>query len=92
MKTATVSALRSRMRNYLNQNEPILVTQNGHPKALLFPVMEEDDVERLLMANNKELMTLLNAADRRISHSGGVPHGKFWARLGRRTKRSQGTF
>lgn len=81
MKTATASALRSRLSNYLEQNEPVIVTRNGRPKAVLLPVREEADVERLLMANNAELMELLDAADRRISATGGIPHDEFWRRV-----------
>jgi len=86
MKTATATALRSRLSDYLNQSEPVVVTQNGHPKAVLMPVEDEDDVERLLMANNVELMRMLDEADQRISRTGGIPHEEFWARMGRETK------
>lgn len=44
-------------------------------------VEDEDDLERLLMANNAELMTLLDEADRRISATGGIPHEEFWTRV-----------
>jgi prevent-host-death family protein len=83
MKTATMSALRSRLGDYLNQDEPVVVTQKGHPRAVLIPVEDEDDLERLLMANNAELMTILEEADRRISITGGIPHDEFWARVER---------
>jgi prevent-host-death family protein len=86
MKTATATALRSRLSDYLNQSEPVVVTQNGHPKAVLMPVEDEDDVERLLMANNVELMRMLDEADQRISRTGGIPHEEFWARVERETK------
>lgn len=89
MKTATATALRSRLSDYLNQSEPVLVTQNGHPKAVLLPVEDEDDWDRLLMANNAELMTLLDEADRRISATGGIPHDEFWARVEREAQAQQ---
>jgi prevent-host-death family protein len=83
MKTATASALRSRLSNCLEHNEPVIVTRNGRPKAVLLSVREEADVERLLMANNAELMELLDAADQRISATGGIPHDEFWRRVGK---------
>ncbi|MBI1927537.1 type II toxin-antitoxin system Phd/YefM family antitoxin [Candidatus Poribacteria bacterium] len=86
MKTVTMSTLRSHLGDYLNQNEPVVVTHNGHPKAVLMPVADEDDLERLLMANNAELMKMLDEADRRISTTGGIPHDEFWARVDRETK------
>ena len=83
MKTATASALRSRLGSYLNQTEPVVVTQQGRPKAVLLPVQSQDDVDRLLLANNRELMKLLDEADRRITRSGGIAHDEFWAQVTR---------
>ena len=86
MKVATMSALRSHLGNYLNQSEPVVVTQNGQPKAVLMPVADADDLERLLMANNVAFMKMLDEADRRISATGGIPHDQFWAQVERETK------
>ena|SRR3972149_3413659 len=86
MKTATVSALRSRLSDYLNQSEPVLVTQGGQAKAVLLPVSSVEDMERVLMANDRELMTLLEEANRRISRTGGIRHEAFWARVERETR------
>ena len=86
MKTASMSVLRLRLGDYLNQREPVVVTQNGHHKAVLVPVSDEADMERLLMADNAELMAMLEEADRRSSSTGGIPHDEFWARVDRRTK------
>ena len=63
MKTATVSALRARLSDYLKLTEPVLVTQQGRPKAVLWPIESEGDMERLLLANNAEFMKLLDKAD-----------------------------
>ena len=85
MKTATSSDLRSHLSDFLKGSEPIVVTQNGHPKAVLVPVEDEDAVERLLMANNTELMKILDRADASISKTGGIPHDEFWARVKKMT-------
>jgi prevent-host-death family protein len=81
MKTATVSALRARLAEYLELTEPVLVTQQGRPKAVLWPVENEGDIERLLLANNAEFMKLLDEADQRISQTGGISHDQFWAQV-----------
>jgi prevent-host-death family protein len=86
MKTATISALRSRLREYLNLTEPVVVTQNGRAKAVLWPVEDSDDLDRLLLANNTELMKLLDEADRRISATGGIPHERFWKQVNEKAK------
>ena len=86
MKSATATTLRANLNQYLNQSEPVVVTQKGRPRAVLMPVANEDDVERLLMANSAELMQLLDEADQRISASGGIPHDAFWSRIREQNK------
>src|SRR5262249_43023449 len=73
MKTATMSALRTRVTDYLNLTEPVVITQKGRGKAELWPVESKDDLEGLLLANNAEFMKLFYEADRRISETGGIP-------------------
>ncbi len=81
MKTATSTAVRAQFASYLNLREPTVVTQNGHYKAVLVPVETEGDVERLLMADNKQLMEILAESDRQIDATGGIPHDEFWKRV-----------
>ena len=86
MKSATATTLRANLNEYLNQSEPVVVTQKGRPRAVLMPVANDEDMERLLMANNAELMKLLDEADRRISASGGIPHDAFWGSIREQSK------
>jgi len=90
MKTASVSALRARLSDYLKLTEPVLVTQQGRPKAVLWPVENEGDMERLLLANNAEFMKLLDEADRRISKTGGLSHDEFWAQVKQESETAPG--
>ncbi len=82
MKTATISSLRSHLSDYINQTEPVVVTQQGRPKAVLVPIENEDDMERLLLASHAGLSKLLKSANSRISRTGGIPHDEFWALVG----------
>ena len=84
MKSASTSTFRSQLASYLNQREPIVVKQNGRPKALVMPVQTHDDVERLLMAGNARLMEILRESDRQIDETGGIPHAEFWAMMDRK--------
>ncbi|HLQ44657.1 MAG TPA: type II toxin-antitoxin system prevent-host-death family antitoxin [Planctomycetaceae bacterium] len=81
MRTTTASKLRSELGSYLQQTEPVMVTQNGRMKAVLVPVESEDEAERWVMANNAELMKLLDAASRRVKKTGGIPSEEFWKRI-----------
>jgi prevent-host-death family protein len=90
MKTASISALRTRLSDYLNLTEPVVVTQKGRAKAVLWPVESEDDLERLLLASNAEFMKLLDEADRRISETGGIPHDQFWEQIKQKARSTTG--
>lgn len=81
MKTMTVAALRTRLGEFLTQQEPVVVTQNGQPSAVLLPIAIDGELKRLLLASRSELMACLAEADRRISESGGIPHDEFWSRV-----------
>ncbi|MBM4084779.1 MAG: hypothetical protein FJ272_08325 [Planctomycetes bacterium] len=52
----------------------------------MMPVECENAKERLFMANNAELMRMLDEADQRISKTGGIRHEEFWARLERKQR------
>ena len=84
MKSASTSTFRSQLASFLNQHEPVVVKQNGRPKAVLMPVRSEGDVERLLMAGNARLMEILRESDRQIDETGGIPHDEFWAMVDRK--------
>lgn len=88
MKTTTASKLRSDLASYLQQTEPVVVTQHGRMTAVLVPIKSEDDVERLVLANNTELMKLLDDASRRVKKTGGIPHDEFWKRIDAKYKKT----
>ena len=79
MKTATAEGLRTKLDEFLKAHETVVIMEGDRPRALLMPVEDTDDLERLLSARRVDLATLLDEADRRIDESGGIPHGDFWA-------------
>ncbi len=80
MRIAPVADVKAHFSNYLEQcrDELVVVTKNGRATAVLVPVFEDDDLERLVLAHTPRFRRLLDAADQRIRETGGVKHEDFW--------------
>lgn len=86
MKTAAIGEFKAHLGTYLkaDQKEPVVVTRNGKPVAVVVPVMDEEeleDLERLMMAQSPRLQAILAAAQKRIEAGKGIPHERFWAEV-----------
>jgi len=81
MKISPLADVKTHFSRFLDecQEEPIVVTRNGRPAAVLVPVREGDDLETLVLSHSPRFRDLLEAADRRALQ--GVPYEIFWARL-----------
>jgi len=80
MKIAPVTEVKTRFSAYLErcQDGPVIVTKNGRPVAVLISILEDDDLERLVLAYTPRFRRLLDAAEQRIQQTGGVRHEEFW--------------
>jgi len=83
MKIAPVSEVKARFSAYLErcQDGPVIVTKNGRPVAVLISILENDELERLVLAYTPRFRRLLDAAEQRIQQTGGVGHEEFWKSL-----------
>lgn len=81
MKIAPVATIKAKLSAYLkaSEDEPIIVTRNGKPVAVILGVSDEDELERLLLANSPRLQSLIELAKQRIDATGGLPHDAFWS-------------
>ena len=80
MKIAPVVEVKARFSAYLErcQDGPVIVTKNGRPVAVLLSILEDDELERLVLAYTPRFRRLLDAAEQRIQQTGGVGHEEFW--------------
>lgn len=80
MKIVPVAEVKTHFSTYLEQcqNGPVIVTKNGRPVAVLISAPEDDELERLVLANTPRFRCLLDAAEQRIQQTGGVKHKDFW--------------
>jgi prevent-host-death family protein len=80
MKIVSVADAKANLSEYLKavEKNPVVITRNGRPVAVLVPAGDEDDLERLLMAHSPKLQAILEAARQRFRAGEGVPHETFW--------------
>jgi prevent-host-death family protein len=85
MKLVSLTDAKARLSRYVkaSKKEPIVLTRKGKPQAVIYG-MDEDDLERLKMANSPQLQKILAAANRRIDKTGGIPHDQFWEEMARK--------
>jgi len=80
MRIAPVAEVKARFSAYLKRCEdgPVIITKNGRPVAVLIAALEEEELERLVLAHTPKFCRLLEAARERIQNMGGVGHEDFW--------------
>ncbi|MHB1422873.1 MAG: type II toxin-antitoxin system Phd/YefM family antitoxin [Gemmataceae bacterium] len=80
MKIVSVADLKAHLSAYLvaAEQNPVVITRNGKPVAVLVHAGDEEDLERLIMAHSPKLQAILDAARQRFRAGEGIPHETFW--------------
>ena len=80
MKLASIANVKARLSAYIKESEtgPVIITRNGQPVAVIVPVLEDEDLERLVLAYTPKFRHLIEAADQRVKETGGIKHEDFW--------------
>jgi prevent-host-death family protein len=80
MKIAPITDITARFRAYLKASEdgPVVVTKKGKPIAVLLSVVDEDELERLILAYSPKFQAILNRGKQQIRKTGGIRHEDFW--------------
>ena len=92
MRIAPLADVKARLSAYVDQVEregPIVITRNGRAVAVLLAPLDDDDLERLILARSPPLQALLEKSRQSIRAGRGVPHKEFWKAVARRTKRKR---
>jgi prevent-host-death family protein len=61
--------------------EPVVITKQGKPVAVLYGVTDPDEVERLRMACSPKLQEILEKARQEVREGKTMPADEFWALL-----------
>jgi prevent-host-death family protein len=91
MKTASVANIKTHLGAYLKAaaSDPVVVTKDGKPVAVLLGVQDEEQLERLLLAHSRRFQAIINAARKRFQEGKGIPHEDFWREVKKRHAKSK---
>ena len=83
MKITSVADMKAHFSAYIEKYKdgPVIVTKHGRPVAVLVSMLEDDELERFILAHTPRFRRLLDAAEERIQQTGGVKHDDFWGSL-----------
>jgi len=88
MKIASVADVKANLSAYIkaSTDELVVITKNGKPVAVLLPMEDDDELERLALAYSRRFQTILHEARKQIRATGGIPHDDFWREVEADTK------
>ena len=89
MKIAPLAEVKDHLSAYIDASRktPIVVTRNGKPVALLTPILEDQDLDRLLLAHDPKFLGVLDDARARVRAGRYLTGDKFWKELRRRRRK-----
>jgi prevent-host-death family protein len=72
-----------------SREQPVLVTRNGKPVAVLMAVQDKEEADQLTAKRLRSLRSIFEEAHKQIQEGGGIPHEEFWRQVRemRRAKR-----
>jgi prevent-host-death family protein len=95
MKTASATKIAAQFNDYLDASlsQPLLITRNGKPVAVLLAVQNKAEAEQLAVRRSRSLRSVFKEAHEQLQEGRGIPHDEFWRKVkqSRRTKRSKGS-
>ena len=91
MKIASATKIAAQFNDYLeaSREQPVLVTVDGKPVAVLLAVQDKAEAEQLAGGRSRSLRSIFEEAHEQIQKGGGIPHDQFWREVeqSRRAKR-----
>lgn len=83
MRIAPVAEIKARLSAYLKGGKegPVIVTRNGKPVAVLIPMENEEEIERLALAYSPLFQGILRQAEQQIVQGNGIAHDNFWREI-----------
>jgi len=85
VKTAQTAAIAGQFHDYLeaSRTQPVLITRNGKPVAVLLAVQDKAEAEQLAAGHARSLRSIFEEAHEQIQKEGAIPHDQFWQQVGR---------
>jgi prevent-host-death family protein len=89
MRIAPIADVKARLSAYLDEcgtEGPIVITRNGKAVAVLVAPVDDDDLERLMLARSPRFQALLNKSRQSIKQGKGLAEKDFWRVVQQRSK------
>jgi prevent-host-death family protein len=91
VKTVSAAKIAAQFDEYLDasREQPVLVTRDGKPVAVLVAVENQAEAKKLVRARARPLRSILQTAHKQLQQGKGIPHEQFWEEVeqSRRAKR-----
>jgi prevent-host-death family protein len=83
MKTASAAKIAAQFNDYLeaSQDQPVLITRNGKPVAMLLGVRDIAQAKKFASARPRSLRSIFQQAHEQIQKGGAIPHDEFWRQV-----------
>jgi prevent-host-death family protein len=80
VKRASAAKVAAQFNDYLeaSREQPVLVTRNGRPVAVLVAVQDKAEAEQVASGRSRLLRSVLEEGHRQIQARRGIPHDQFW--------------
>jgi prevent-host-death family protein len=84
MKIASIAEVKANLSAYVKASEAelVVITRNGKPIAVLLPMEDDEELERLALAYSKRFQAILTEGRHQITTTGGISHADFWHEMG----------
>ena len=86
MKSKPLADVKARLSEYVNgaQAEPVLITKNGKPAALLVHVDENVDLEDVVIGSSPAFRAILRRGEEQIRRGEVLDEEEFWRQVDER--------
>jgi prevent-host-death family protein len=83
MKIASVADVKANLSAYIkaSTDELVVITKNGKPVAVLLPIEDDNELERLALAYSRRFQAILHEAREQFQITDGILHDDFWREM-----------
>jgi prevent-host-death family protein len=83
MKSVSAARVAAQFDEYLaaSREQPVLVTRNGKPVAVLLAVRNKAQAKQAAEGRCRSLQSIFQEAHLQLQKGGGIPHDQFWAQV-----------
>jgi prevent-host-death family protein len=92
MRIAPLADVKARLSAYLdecNASGPLVITRNGKAVAVLLVPVDDDDLERLVLARSPRFQAMLDRSRKSIKQGRALSEKEFWATVRNRARESK---